>query len=149
MADQHVRADADEFDGVVGDEPVAARQQLQGKLAFADAGLAGEQHAHAQHFHVHAVHRQARRKRAREVELEVVDDHRAWQRRGEQRQARASGFGLEIRVDLGAVGDHHRGRAFATEELAQRRRARGFGEFLQVFNLGFADHLDAVPGARN
>ena len=43
-----------------------------------------------------------------------------------------------------AVGDHHRGRALATEELAQRRRAPGFGEFLQVFDLGFADHLDAV-----
>ena len=46
---------------------------------------------------------------------------------------RAPGFGPDIRVDLDAVGDHHRGRALATEELAQAPPSARFWRVLQVF----------------
>jgi hypothetical protein len=49
------RGDAGELDDVVGDQAVAARDEFQGEFALADAGIAGDEHAHAQHVHQHAV----------------------------------------------------------------------------------------------
>ena len=51
--------DAVEIDRVVGDQAVAARDQLQPELALAQARLAGEQHAQAEDVHEHAVARGA------------------------------------------------------------------------------------------
>ena len=51
--------DAGEFNRVIGNQAMAARNQLQPELAFAKPRLAGNHHAHAQNVHEHAVHRRA------------------------------------------------------------------------------------------
>ena len=50
-------ADAADLHRVVRNEPVAALDQLDGRLALADAAVAEDQHALAVHVHQHAVAR--------------------------------------------------------------------------------------------
>ena len=50
---------AAQLDHVVGDQPVAAPDQLEGGLALADAARTANQHADAQHLHQGAVEAQA------------------------------------------------------------------------------------------
>ena len=59
--------DAEELDDVVGDEAVAARDELQRQLALADGGGAGDEHAHLQHVQEDAVQRRRFGQHAREV----------------------------------------------------------------------------------
>ena len=58
-ADQSVVADLADLHHVVGDQTVAALDQLQGRLALADAALAHDQHALAEHVDEHAVNADA------------------------------------------------------------------------------------------
>ena len=48
--------DAIQIHRIIGHQAVAARNQLQPQLAFAQAGLARDHHAQAQNVHEHAVH---------------------------------------------------------------------------------------------
>ena len=57
VAFQRIRRDVLQFDHVVGDQAVAARDQLECQLALADAGVALDEHADAEHFEEHAVDR--------------------------------------------------------------------------------------------
>ena len=144
LADQHVRADADEFHRVVGDQAMAARQQFQGDFALADAGLAGDQQAHAHDFHVHAVDAGARRECARQVVLQVVDDHRAGLRRGEQREFVLLRGPHQVGRRLAVAGHDHGRGAVAAEQLFQGVGALRFAETVEVVEFGAADDLHAV-----
>ena len=55
-----------DLDDVVGDQPMAADDQVERALALADAALAGDQHAEAEHVEQHAVHDAALRERVLE-----------------------------------------------------------------------------------
>ena len=61
-------------DDVVGDEPVAAHDEVERNLALADAGLAEEQDADAEHVEQHAVHRGLRGEDVLEVVLDALDE---------------------------------------------------------------------------
>ena len=65
--------DAVEVDRVVGDEAVAARDQLEAELALAQARFAGEQHAEAEDVHEDAVARRALGEVLAEVAAHDVD----------------------------------------------------------------------------
>ena len=65
--------DAVEVDRVVGDEAVAARDQLEPELALAEARLAGEQHAEAEDVHEDAVARRPLGEVLAEVAAHDVD----------------------------------------------------------------------------
>ena len=80
-----VGRDAEQLDDVVGDEAVAARDELERQLALADRRRAGDQHAHLQHVEEHAVQRRRFGEHARQVEPEHVDDVRRRLRRREER----------------------------------------------------------------
>ena len=63
-ADQLVRRDLFDLDRVVRDETVAALNQLDGRLALADAAVAVDENALAVNFDQNAVARDARGQRA-------------------------------------------------------------------------------------
>ena len=46
-----------DLDDIVGDKPVAARNELQRELALADRRRAGDEHAHLEHVEEYAVER--------------------------------------------------------------------------------------------
>ena len=71
-ADERMAADAPDLHRVVGNQAVAALDELQGRLALADAAVAHEQDALAVDLHQHAVHGHARG----EVFLQRVDQVR-------------------------------------------------------------------------
>src|SRR3990167_816925 len=144
LAHDHVRADADKLHGIVRDQAVIARQQLEREFAFADAGLARDQHAHAHDFHVHAVHRDTRSERARQVVLEVIDHHRAGQRRREQTERSPVGGGDQVGRDIPAVRDDDSRSFAAGKEVADRLFVLLFIETGQVRYFRFTDDLDAV-----
>ena len=54
---QRIRCDAVQFDDVVGNQPIAARDQLQSQFAFTDRAFAGNDHADTQHIKKHAMAR--------------------------------------------------------------------------------------------
>ena len=71
-ADEQLVADPLDLHRVVRDQTVAALDELQRRLALADAGIAEEQHAFAVHLDEHAVTRDA----GREVKIEKRDNSR-------------------------------------------------------------------------
>ena len=81
--------DAVQVHRVVGHQAVAARDQLQPQLAFAQARFAGDQHAQAQDVHEHAVHGGAVGEMFGQVGAQHVDDEGRRLVRGEQRDLRA------------------------------------------------------------
>ncbi|MPN62515.1 hypothetical protein SDC9_210264 [bioreactor metagenome] len=81
VAFEGFRCDMLEFDDVVGHQPVTACDQLQRQLAFADAGIALDEDAHAQHFEKHTVLRGRFGQALRQVMAQIGHQDRAGQRR--------------------------------------------------------------------
>ena len=52
---QHFRAGAEEFDRIIGNQAVAARNQFQCQFALTQAGLSGNEYAHFKYIQKHAV----------------------------------------------------------------------------------------------
>ena len=95
---------APDFDGVVGDQPVAADDQVERALALADAALAGDQDAEAEDVHQHGVHASsARRGESSRIELSL---------------AIAVGVATEV------FSSGSRARSASSDELRGRRRTR-------------------------
>jgi hypothetical protein len=65
-----------QLDDVVGDQPVAAADQLQRELALADRRCAGDQHADLEHVEEHAVQRRRFGEHPRQVDPQHLDDVR-------------------------------------------------------------------------
>ena len=88
---------AAQLHGVVGDEPVAADDQVERALALADAALPDDQHAEPEDVHQHAVDDAARG----QIRVEHRGEPRHRFRRGragaQQRHAGAIGFGQGFR----------------------------------------------------
>ena len=94
--DQDRLAAAPDLDGVVGDQPVAAADEVERALALADAALADDQDAQAEDVHQHAVRDAAG---ARWSSSSVVSRAIATgvaSARAQQRHAGAFGFGDEL-----------------------------------------------------
>src|SRR5690606_10225158 len=107
---EDVGGDLREFRGVVGDQAMAARHQLQRELAFAGPGLAGDQHADGIDLHEHPVQRDPGRQRTGQVVLQHVVELVAAALRRPQRDARLFGHLHQVlRAGLALV-DHQRQR---------------------------------------
>jgi len=136
-----VRGDAIELDDVVGDEAVAARDELERQLALADRRCPGDQHAELQHVQEHAVQRRRLGEHAREVVAEDVDQVRRRLRRGKQRDVRGVAALDEVGRRRLAVRDAARSarprRADRSRHGPRPRQARKVGD------LGRAEDLDA------
>ena len=126
-------ADAQDLDDVIGNEPVAAADQLEPQLTLADAGFASDQHTEAQHVHEHAVALGRLRESLRKVAAQLVDQKRRGQRAREHRDVARFRDLEDARMARHAVGHDERGRrgrkaAFdhAAEPLGLQRREMGF-----------------------
>ena len=80
-----VLVDAVEVHGIIGDQAVAARDQLQSQLALAQAGFARDQHAQAQNVHEHTVHGDTVSKMLGQVGVQYVNHKPRGLVRGKQR----------------------------------------------------------------
>src|SRR5947208_2043719 len=80
-ADDIARTDRAHLDAVVGDEPVPARDQIERRLALADAALAVQQHAEAMYLDEDAVQQHVRREAVFEPRGDAADQLRALERR--------------------------------------------------------------------
>ena len=135
--------DAAQLDSIVGDETVAALDQLDGGLAFADAGIAQNKDAFAVDFHQHAVAGDA----GSQLFIQRGDEH-AHQGGGhlgrhKQRHAVLLGELHHLRKRLHAAGQDD-GWRLEREQLFQMGVAQRSGQFFQIGHLGQADDLDAL-----
>ena len=135
--------DARDLDDVVGNEAVAAADELEAELALADAGVAGDQDAEAEHVHEDAVPRRHLRQAPGEIAAQLVDEQRGRERRGEERDSARFGDLCEPRVAGHAVGEEHRGGGALQPELDQALEPRAL-ERGEVRLLVASDDLDAV-----
>ena len=87
-----------DFDRVVGDQAVAADDQVERALALADAALAGDQHAEAEDVHQHGVDHRALGERVLENRRQLGDRGRRGDGGLEQRQPRALGLDQQLRA---------------------------------------------------
>jgi hypothetical protein len=139
-AHHQVGGDAGELGSVVGDQAVAARNQVECQLALADAARPGQQDADAEYLDEDAVQRQPGRQQVEQFEAQAVDQVVAGQRRGHQRDAGALG-----RVGDGvgrrqAVAHHHQHRCSGEQPF--EHVAVGFGcQGVEVVHLGRAEDL--------
>ena len=109
---QRIRRDAVQLDDVVGDQAVAARDQLKAEFAFAHRALAGDHHADAEHVEEHAVARGRFGQFLGEVVADQPHQVHAGFGRLEQRDARAVGEGDQFGRDIpGACHDQAGGAA--------------------------------------
>ena len=141
-ADQGGIGDPADLHGVIGDEAVAALEQLQGGLTFADAGIPGKQHTLAVDLHQNAVDGGTGRQLQTQLGIEL-GGHMGGIFRGLHqrhavlfRQLQKEGAEGEILSDddgLGAAGKE------ALQALPQQVGRQSF----QIGQLGTADHIDA------
>ena len=124
-ADQDRLGAAPDFDRVVGDQPVAADDQVERALALADAALADDQHAEAEDVHQHGVHAScARRASPRASTSSLAIAVGVATAVLQQRQPRALGFDEQLRRRREAAGDEHAREIERQREAQRRRRAR-------------------------
>ena len=97
-----LRAAAD-LDRVVGDQAMAAPDQVERALALADAALADQQHAEAEDVEQHAVDDLADGQAVLEQGRELADGGRRRHRRADHRQVRRVGRGDDV-VGNGGAG---------------------------------------------
>ena len=91
-ADQDRLRAAPDLDGVVGDQTMAADDQVERALALADAALADDQDAEAEDVHQHGVHHRPLGQGVLENRRQLGDGGRRGDRGLQQRQLRALGF---------------------------------------------------------
>ena len=92
-ADQNRFLPPPDFDGVVGDQPMPADDEIERAFALADAALADQQHAEAEDVHEHGVHHRALGERVLEHRRQLRDRHRRRHGGFQQRQAGTFRFG--------------------------------------------------------
>ncbi len=118
LADEADGGNAADHHGVVRDQAVAALDQLDGRLAFADAAVAHQQDALAVDLHQHAVARDARRQLYVHEGNEPRHEAGGRLRRGENRNAVRLGCFQQLRNRLQVARDDDRRRSFG-EKLVQ------------------------------
>ena len=130
---------------VIGDQAVAALDERQHCLAFADAAFAANQHAHAEDVH-HAAHLgAARRKHRFQRERRGIDelhrDHRALK----NRHARFFGGGQKFLVRPKTAAEN-KARNFEGEKVGVTLQSFGGRERPQIIHLGVAENLHPFVG---
>ena len=129
-----------QLDHVVGDQPVAARDELERELALADRGVAGDEDADLEHVEEDAVQRGDLAQLLLHVGPQHVDHVLAGLGRGEERSARTLGA---LRKDGGrrdAVGDDD-AHGLALADAERGRLARLGLELLEIVDLAPPEHL--------
>jgi len=120
--------DARDLDHVVGDQAMAARDQLDAELALAGPRIAGDQHADAEHVHEYAVALDLVGERFGEIAREPLDHLRRGQRRGEERRMRflrrvdSTGGGVTPSATITAAGRDSNRRSMKPRPCRPRRR---------------------------
>ena len=117
-------------DDVVGDEAVAAHDEVERDLALADAGLAEQQDADPEDVEQHAVHRGLHR----------LDEVRGEVRRAQERHAGVLGRGDHLRRRVEPLR-HDEARDVLREERVQHVDRALARERREVADLGVAEHL--------
>ena len=134
-------ADAADLHRVVRNEPVAALDQLDGRLALADAAVAEDQYALAVHVHQHAVARD----HGRQLVVEEVDGHARKLDRGVLRAQQGAAVFLRHLHALGEhvelAGDDQRGD-LVLEQILKAFAPLGGGKALEEHRLRLADDLE-------
>ena len=143
-ADQDRLGAPADFDGVVGDQAMAADDQIERALALADAALAGDQDAEPEDVHQHGVDDRALGERVFEDRAELGDGGRRRHGGLEQRQPRALGFGDQLRRRREPAGDQDAGKARASAPAASRRSRAAAVEALEVADLALAEDQHAA-----
>lgn len=130
---------------VVGDQPVAALDQLHSRLALTHAGVAHEQHALAVHIHQHAVPGDPGGEAGLEPVGEVGDEDGSILLAAQDRPLVLDGHFHKLRERLQAPGEDQGGDGLfkeCVEAFPPLFRAL----VAQVGPLHLADDLDAVRG---
>ena len=140
---QYFRSDMFQIDDVVGNQPVAARDEFQRQFALADACVALDEHAGAEHFEKYAMDRGALGQTLCQVMPQVGHQNRARQVRGEQR-----GFGFfrtvaQHRRYIFPIGNNN-GRKFGRKQVSDGVLQAGGRQAAQVVHFGTAQHLHPV-----
>ena len=117
---ERVGRDPVELDDVVGDEPVAARDELERQLALADRRRAGDEHAHLEDVEEHAVERRRLGEHARQIQPDDFDQVRRRLQRSEQRDVMRIALSGEVARHLLAVGDDDRDELVGEQAIEQR-----------------------------
>ena len=139
----HVGRDAREFDGVIGHQAVAARNQFQAQLALAQARIARDQHTHAQHVHEHAMHDDALRQLFGQVDAQEIDHLRGRQRGREQGNVLLVADGEDVGRRFQPLRDDQRGWA-AGDQFTDHMRARVDLQALIIIDFLVTEDLDTA-----
>jgi hypothetical protein len=131
------------FDSIVGDQPVAAYDQIERALALADAAVAGNQHAEAQNVDEHAVHDLADGQRVLQQRTDLGDGDRCGDGGTDQRHMVALAGGQQFRRRLPAAGDQHAGDV-VRERRRQHADARRAVQAFEIPHLALAEDEDAA-----
>ena len=142
-ADEDRLLAAAHFHRVVGDEAVAAMNQIERALALADAALSGDEDAEAEDVHQHRVDHRPLGERVLEQRRQLGNRHRRDDRRLEQRQPRALRLAEQLGRRREAAGDHH-ARKIERQREAQRLGTARRLEALEVADLALAENQDAT-----
>src|SRR5437868_5960605 len=132
-----------QVDDVVGDEAVAARDQVQRQLALPDSALPQDEHADAHDVDQDAVHRGAGGERLLQELLYVVDEGAGKVARAQKRDARVVRLALDHVVDGQVLGDDEAGDG-QPEQSAHARLRFARLERREVAHLGVPEHLQAI-----
>ncbi len=142
-ADQHGLLAASHFDGVVGDQPVAAHDEIERALALADAALAGQEHAEAEDVQQHAVTGFTRREAILQQRRQPGDRRGRRERRAHERDAGPLGLGRQLRRSVQAHRHQH-ARKVAGEQLAEHMQAQRRFHALDEADFALAEHQHAA-----
>src|SRR5688572_21179343 len=118
-ADQVGLAPPPHLDGIVGDETMAAHDEIERAFALADAAVTGDQYAQAEDVHQHAVDDFAHGKGVFEQHADFRDRHRRGDRRPQQRHLIALGSLDQLcwRLPAGCSGSRRGFRGNAPRSL--------------------------------
>ena len=143
LADERFARDAADLHGVVRNQPVAALDQLDRRLALADAAVADQQDALAVDLDEHAVARDARRKLNVQIRDEGSHDVGCGFRRAQQRHAVADRQRVHFLARLDAAGKND-GRRLLGKVAFERNAALVGAPALHHRRLRTADDRNAL-----
>ena len=132
-----------QLNGVIGDQTVAALDQLDGRLALADAGVAQNQDAFAVDLDQYAVASDAGRKLGVQGRDELA--HQGRRHLGGHQERHAVLLGILHHFGHGPhPAREHNSRRLEGKQLFQVGVAQRSGQLIQIGHFGQADDLDAL-----
>ena len=135
--------DAVQVHRIVGHQAIAARDQLQAQLAFAQTRLARDQHAHAQNVHEHTVHGGAVGKVLGQISPQHIDHKGRGLLGGKHRNLRPLAHGQQGLGRGLTVGQHQHWR-LQRHDACNASRAVVRRAIRQVSDFARPQNLDAV-----